>query len=80
MRYAPDLLCEGTTGLPHRPVLWGGNSSPRVNTGVSLLMYDEQTYEQTEKASSPAFTQAGKHRAVPFALCDVALLDAVLCG
>jgi len=41
---------------------------------------DEQTCEQTEKASSPAFTQAGKHRAVPFAICDVALLDAVLCG
>jgi len=76
VRYAPDLLCEGTTGLPHRPVLWGGNSSPRVNTGVSLLMYDEQTYEQTEKA----FPQAGKHRAVPFAICDVALLDAVLFG
>jgi len=41
---------------------------------------DEQIYEQTEKASSQAFTQAGKHRAVPFAICDVALLDAVLCG
>jgi hypothetical protein len=38
---------------------------------------DEQPYEQTEKAS---FTQAGKHRAVLFAICDVALLDAVLCG
>ena len=38
---------------------------------------DEQTYEQTEKAS---FTQAGKHRAVPFTICDVALLDAVICG
>jgi hypothetical protein len=41
---------------------------------------DEQTSAQTEKASSPALTQAGKHRAVPFAVCDVALLDAVLCG
>ncbi len=37
----------------------------------------EQTYEQTEKAS---FTHTGQHRAVPFAICDVALLDAVLCG
>lgn len=33
----------------------------------------EQTYEQTEKAS---FTQTGQHRAVPFAIYDVALLDA----
>jgi hypothetical protein len=41
---------------------------------------DEQPHEQTEKAPCPAFTQARKHRAVPFALCDVALLDAVLCG
>ena len=40
----------------------------------------KQNDEQTEKASFPAFTQAGKHRAVPFAICDVALLDAVLCG
>jgi hypothetical protein len=41
---------------------------------------DEQPHEQTEKAPSPAFTQAGKHREVPFAICDVALLDAVICG
>ena len=41
---------------------------------------DEQTCEQTEQASYLAFTQTGKRRAVPLAICDVTLLDAVLCG
>src|SRR5690348_15714233 len=54
-----------------------GNTSHKRKGGNES---DEQPHEQTEKAPSPAFTQAGKHRAVPFALCDVALLDAVLCG
>ncbi len=54
-----------------------GNTSHKRKEGKQS---DEQTYDQTEKASSQAFTQSGQHCAVPFAICDVALLDAVLCG
>src|SRR5215472_16858510 len=61
---------RSSAGFKHS---WGGkrNTTYKRKGGNES---DEQPYEQTEKASSPAFTQAGKHRAVAFAICDVALL------
>ena len=50
------------------------------NEGSPQAEFDEQICEQTEKALSPAYSQAGKHHAAPIALRDVALLGAVLCG